>query len=179
MSNWKHARARDYLPEAKRLFGSPTFIANVPDGMAYWKMRGNNLFFDHTLRDENVKHCVPKPHHDFFYSTIKLYVPPEKLEDVLSISGSISYDGLKHLLSARCGGIGANIATLYLGAKVANDEYSIEEVKSEGLYVSYIRGEAMDHTEMKKDLRRLRTNNHRWYEKELKLAYYPLAFEKC
>ncbi|KKM74063.1 hypothetical protein LCGC14_1404210, partial [marine sediment metagenome] len=125
------------------------------------------------------RHCVPKPHHDFFYTSLKLYVPPSKLKDVLRISGSINYDGLKHFLTARCGGIGANIATLYLASKVAMGEYTIEEVKRAGLYVSHIRGEAMDHDEMEKELRRMKKTNHHRYAKQLKLPRYPLAFKHC
>nr|QBK87303.1 MAG: uncharacterized protein LCMAC201_02130 [Marseillevirus LCMAC201] len=188
MSNWIHKRPRNYLPTTKQLLGPPTFLANVEYGMAYWKLLGNNLYAEHMLKDEDVKHCVPKPHHDFFYTSLKIYVPPSKLEDVLAISGSVNYDGLKHLLTARCASIDANIATLYLSLKVAMGEYTIKEVKRAGLYASHIHGEAVDsrkpkvslsHDEMEKELRRMKKINHRQYKKQLKLHRYPLAFGKC
>jgi hypothetical protein len=179
MSQWFYKRPREYLPKAKQMFGPPTFIANVRGGMAYWKLHGNSLYSEHVLKDEDVRHCVPKPHHDFFYTSLKIYVPPSKLLDVLKISGSINYDGLKHLLTARCGGIGANIATLYLGAKVATGEYDIGYVKRAGLYASHIRGEAMDYQEMESELRRMKRSNHNRYQKQLELSRYPLAFKNC
>ncbi len=179
MSNWIHKHPREYLPVAKKLFGTPTFVANVENGMAFWKLKGNSLYSEHVLRDEDVKHCVPAPHHDFFYTSFKIYVPPSKLIDVLRISGSIGYDGLKHYLTARCGGIGANIATLYLGSKVAMGEYDIAYVKKAGLYVSHIRGEALSFDQMEQELRRMKKKNHAKYSEQLRLPRYPLAFKKC
>ena len=46
------------------------------------------------------------------YSFVKIYIPPEKLNDVQSISGSVNYDPLKHELFARCASFQANFATL-------------------------------------------------------------------
>ena len=37
----------------------------------------------------------------FLYSFVKIYIPPEKLSDVQSISGSVNYDPLKHLNEAK------------------------------------------------------------------------------
>ena len=93
-------------------------------------MENKGLFDEHILRDEDVKHCVPRNHHDYFYSSVKFFVPKKnKVFDVLKISGSLNYDGLKKLLTARCGGIGANYATLYLAMMVANGKLSISQVK--------------------------------------------------
>lgn len=179
MSSWINKRPKKYLPIAKKLFGQPTFIANVKNGMAYWKLHGNSLYAEHILRDEDVKHCVPKPHHDFFYTSLKIYIPPSKLLEVLKLSGSINYDGLKHLLTARCGGIEANIATLYLGTKIAMGEYDIDYVKKAGLYASHIQGKAMSYDAMEEELRRMKKLNHNRYKEQLDLSRYPLAFRKC
>lgn len=179
MSNWIHDRPRKYLKQAKKLFGTPDFVANKPNGMALWKMSGNSLFAEHLLRDEDVSHCVPAKHHDFFYTSIKMYVPPSKLLDVLSLSGSVNYDGLKKLITARCGGIGANIATLYLASKIANGEYDIQYVKKKGLYASHIRGEEKSYDDMKKELGRMKRKNHKKYSRQLDLPRYALAFKKC
>ena len=165
MSNWINKRPKEYLKDVKRLFGSPTFIANVENGMAYWKMSGSSLFAEHILKDEDVKHCVPAPHHDFFYTSIKIYVPPMKLLNVLKISGSISYDGLKHFLTARCGGFNANIATLYLGAKIAMGEYNIEKLKKDNLYIKHIQEKVLTYREMLSELHRLKRKNKKRYAK--------------
>ena len=177
MNKWKNSRPKNFYPKAVKLLGKPTFTANSPYGMAYWKTKG--LFNEHYLKDEEIKHCVPANHHDFFYSSIKCYIPPEKRLDVLSISGSINYDGLKKHITARCASIEANIATLYLGMCIANDVITIKDVKKEGLYGKYIRGEVETHRELKKQMMIIKKYNNKKYKKELSQPLDPLAFIKC
>ena len=105
ISNWRNERPKSYYPECIKMFGKPTFVANVKDGYALWKTRG--LFSQHLLIDEEVKHCVPRVHYDYFYSSVKFFIPKDKVCDVLKISGSLNYDGLKKgtygaLWSDRC-----------------------------------------------------------------------------
>ena len=177
VSNWYHSRPKSYYPRCIELFGKPTFVANVRRGYALWKTKG--LFTHHLLIDEDVKHCVPRPHHDYFYSSVKFYVPPNKLCDVLKISGSLNYDGLKKELTARCGGIGANYATIYLGMLVASGKLSITQVKAKDMYPRMIRGEIMPHKEMAKKMMALKRENNKKYAKELGLEYATYAYEKC
>ena len=176
--NWRHERPKRFYPKAIRLLGKPTFTANKPHGMAYWK-KTHGLFDEHTLRDQEVPHCAPAHHHDFFYSSIRCFVPPDKRLAVLSISGSINYDGLTNLLTARCASIEANIATLYLGMCVANGVMSIEEVKRKGLYARHIRGEAETYGEMRKKMMRMKRDNHRRNKRQLDADFDPLAFSRC
>lgn len=179
VSNWKHIRPKKFFEKALKLFGIPTFVANVPNGMAFWKKSGNSLFDEHYIKDQDILHCVPAKHHDFFYSSIKCFVPPKLRLDVLSISGSINYDGLTKLLTARCASIEANIATLYLGMCVANEIMTIREVKKSGLYGKYIRGEMEQHNVMKRKMMLMKKKNHKKYKKQLSAPYDPLAFNKC
>lgn len=179
INNWKHKYPKQFYPKALKLFGKPTFIANVPNGYVYWKKAGNSLFDEHILKDEEIKHCVPGKHIDFFYSSIKCYVPTEKRIDVLSISGSINYDGLTKLLTARCASIEANIATLYLGMCVANNIMPIKHVKQKGLYGKYINGRMEPHSTLKKKMMEMKKKNKKKYSKELKSMFDPLAFQKC
>jgi len=177
VSEWKYRLPRQYYSKVVELFGDPKFVANIKGGMAVWTQRG--LYNEHILRDEHVNHCVPAKHVDFFYSSIKFYVPPNKLNDVLRISGSINYDGLKKMLTARCGGIGANIATLYLAMKVASGAMTIAEVKRKNLYVKHIRGEAESYNNMEKEMRVMKAKNTKKYKKQLASPRYELAFKKC
>ena len=142
-----------------------------------WKSKG--LFNEHILRDEDVKHCVPRPHHDYFYSSIKFYVPKDKLLDVLKVSGSLGYDGLKKLLTARCGGIGANYATIYLGMMIANGKLSIQQVQSDDMYPKMIRGELIPHDELHSIMYKLKRENHAKFNKHLDDDFAHYAFEKC
>lgn len=177
MLEWKNSRPKDYYPKCVEMFGEPTALAPQRHGFALWKTRG--LFEEHILRDEDVKHCVPAPHHDYFYSSVKFFVPPNKVWDVLKISGSLSYDGLKKTLMARCGGIGANYATIYLAMLVANNFIKISDVKKSKMYSKLIREEIMTHEEMKKEMIEMKKVNGKKYKKQLKLEYAPYAFKHC
>jgi hypothetical protein len=179
VSKWLHEKPRIFFAKALELFGEPTFVANVPNGMAYWNIKGNSLFSEHFLKDEMIEHCVPAKHHDFLYSSIKCYIPEDLRKAVLSISGSIHYDGLKKLITARCASIEANIATLYLGMSVANGNMKIAHVKKAGLYGKYIRGEMEPHTELKKEMMIMKRENSKKYKNELNSPFDPLAFPKC
>jgi hypothetical protein len=177
VSKWTHVRPKEYYKNCVELFGKPDAISNVKGGFAFWKTRG--LFNEHILRDEDVKHCVPAPHHDYFYSSVKFYIPADKVWDVLQISGSIAYDGLKKYLTARCGGIGANYSTIYLGMLVANGELSIKEVKKTDMYQKMIRGEIIPHKEMHSIMYQLKRENNKKYEKEIKYEFATYAFKNC
>lgn len=177
VSNWQHGRPKKYFRKCVELFGEPVFVANVRHGHALWKTKG--LFTQHLLIDEDVRHCVPRPHHDYFYSSVRFFVPKNKVCDVLKISGSILYDGLKKELTARCGGIGANYATLYLGMLVASGKMSIGEAKRDDVYPRMIRGEIMPHSEMSTKMMALKRANNKKYEKELKNEFATYAYSKC
>lgn len=177
VSNWGHKRPKAYFSRCVELFGEPTFVVNKKHGYALWKKRG--LFTQHLLIDEDVKHCVPRPHHDYFYSSVRFFVPKDKVCDVLKISGSLNYDGLKKELTARCGGIGANYATIYLGMLVANGKLSIKDVKKNDMYPRMIRGEIVPHKEMAKLMMKLKRANNKKYHKELDYEYAVYAYDKC
>ena len=177
MDRWHHQRPKKYFSRCIELFGQPTFSANVRHGHALWKTKG--LFTQHLLIDEDVKHCVPRPHHDFFYSSVKFFIPKNKICDVLKITGSINYDGLKKELTARCGGIGANYATLYLGMLLASGKLSLSQIKSRDMYPRMIRGEIIPHKEMAKKMMGLKRENNKKYSKELSYQYATYAYDKC
>ena len=177
VSNWYHSRPKNYYKSCIKMFGKPTFVANVRHGYALWKTKG--LFTHHLLIDEDVKHCVPRIHHDYFYSSVKFFVPKDKLCDVLKISGSINYDGLKKELTARCGGIGANYATLYLGMLVASGKLSLAQVKKDDMYPKMIRGEIIPHDKLKKIMYKLKVKNNKRYKKQLAAEFADYAYNKC
>mgnify|MGYP000553586535 CR=1 FL=1 len=177
VNKWRNNRPAKFYQKAFDLLGKPNFVANVPHGMAYWKTKG--LFSEHFLIDEEVYHCVPAKHHDYFYSTVKFYVPPNKLKDVLSISGSIRYDGLKKELTARCASIYANVATLFLGMSIVDGTLTIEDVKKKHMYAKHIRGEAQTYEHMRKRMNMMKRKNKEKYEKQIKAPFYGLAFKGC
>mgnify|MGYP001059045026 CR=1 FL=1 len=77
---------------------------------------------------------MPLPHRDFLYTYINYDVSPNIFTDVLSLSGSVSYDPLKKLIRARCGSQEANIATLYLTTEIASGNQTIEDIQKNKIY---------------------------------------------
>lgn len=123
LGNWKHQKPQKQFIKLLNALGEPSVISNVQDGIVIWtkndlkgvEILGNQSCFEEMiLRDEAVEHNCPSKHHDYFYSYVKVGVHPSQINMLFSISGSVSYDPLKNLLSARCATLAANIATLTL-----------------------------------------------------------------
>jgi len=118
-------RYKDVINE----FGNPDILINQPGGMAIWKKK--DFFEEIILKDESIPHQKPKPHCDFLYAKINVYIPSKYILKILSLSESITYDKLKKELTARCHFMGANIATLYLALAIAKDPNNFEFYKSQ------------------------------------------------
>lgn len=140
---WKNKSAIKLYSHIVKLFGEPVDLVEHKDGLAIWmkhrmkkKVFGlRNVFQEHILRDETVSHNCPKKHTDFFYSYIKIEIPPHKLPYVLSLSGSIGYDPLKKYFYARCASLDANIATLKVATDILLDKKV--EIKLDGEMYKY------------------------------------------
>ena len=131
------------------------------------------------INDESIAHCVPSPHRDFLYTSVNYEIPQKKVLDVISLSGSVSYDPLKKYLTARCATEDANIATLYLATSIGNGHVSFEKVKKEKLYKKIIESlSSSENTEIyyRKLCQNLKKQpgNPKW------TGYFPLSFpEGC
>ena len=68
-------------------YGKPSYCVNQKHGVCKWiKGETEKDISPHeliTLKDEYVEHTKPKPHRDFVYSVVKVYIPPEFLVDDL------------------------------------------------------------------------------------------------
>ena len=151
-------------------FGEPDVVANQPGGICIWYINQDNNDPHHSieLKDQYVPHCVPAMHNDFLYSYIKIYIPPEKLNDVLSVSGSVGYDGLQKMLYARCASFEANMATLRTVFNVLNNKNTNYGNNIKNRYSSYEKNKNVVRKELLK--------NQKKYKKYLNSPYYDLAF---
>ena len=151
-------------------YGKPDVIANQPRGICIWYIEQKNGDVHHSiiLKDEYVSHCVPAKHNDFLYSYINIYVPPEKLKQVLSVSGSVGYDGLQKLIYARCASFEANMATLASVFLVLNNKDPNYVYNIKNRYDSFENNTKLVKSELKK--------NQRKYREQLSMPYYDLAF---
>ena len=174
LNNWESKMAVQYFDTIVKKYGLPYIRVNKKGGFCVWKydtIPEGDIHTRIVLKDEAIPHEYPKQHHDFLYSHIKVYIPPNKLNAVQNISGSIGYDPLKKELYARCGSFSANNATIRTVFDVLNDtktkyEENINNMKKEEEHnIVYIKDEL--------------DKNHKQYEEEMKLYCYPGASTKC
>lgn len=100
-------QAADYGHKLIQAFGEPD---GVMYNQLYWK-EGDQMKHI-VLKDEQVEHSFPKEHLDFVYSSWEIEVPDHLHSLFAHVSGSIIIDGLKNLVTARCGTLHANAVTL-------------------------------------------------------------------
>ena len=150
-------------------YGKPHILVNQPNGLCIWnKFPKGDPHVRIELKDEYVAHCAPAKHYDFLYSFVKIYIPPEKLNDVQSISGSVNYDPLKHELFARCASFQANFATLRTVFNTLDEESTDYSTNINQRDQTYIPNEEYVKKKVKE--------NQKKYKKELTWSYYPGAF---
>lgn len=146
---WHHDEPKQRLSETIKLYGKPSAIINARGGMAYWhkpsyKHTNKSYKYPNTcyewlmIKDEDIPHNYPVPHSDFFYGAVVIDIPDDKLLDVLLISKSMWYDRLTKQLIARCHVESAIATSLLLGVRVAKNILTLEKIKSQDLYKTYM-----------------------------------------
>jgi hypothetical protein len=137
--DWQEEEASALLCALTAQLGPPHALAPQEGGLAIWRAPDGTGVDSITVKDEAVAHRCPAAHHDFVYSTVHVRIPPEQVFDVMRLSGSVSYDALKQELTARCGSLEANLATLALATDIATGSSAVDEVQSDGLYAQTIK----------------------------------------
>lgn len=175
LTNWENEDAKLFLDEIYELYGNPYMVKNKRGGFCVWKydtIPKHDIHEKIILKDESIPHDFPSFHHDFLYSYIQVYIPPEYLTKVQNISGSIGYDPLKKEMYARCASFQANYATLRTVFDVLNDkntDYSLNinnKLIDEEYNIKYIKEQ-------------ININSNK-YAEFIKLDCYPGAFpDKC
>lgn len=141
--NWINLNAKKVYLETVDIYGTPTTLCSNKGGIAIWNKKDlankelfglENCFNEIIIRDESIKHLCPKEHYDFIYTSIIVPVEPHQVSILSSLSGSVSYDPLKNTVSARCGSIEANIATLKLCTDLLLGNDEITKVHNNGTY---------------------------------------------
>lgn len=168
LSNWDHDEPKKYYNTLVEIYGKPDIIVNQKGGLCIWYGKRNDYYHHLELKDEYVPHCVPAQHYDFFYTYVKIYIPPDVFPKVMAISGSIGYDGLKKLLYARCGSIEANLATL---ATVFNTIRG-----SNPSYPDAIKNKDKNKNNNKKMIEQEVKINQNTYKIQLEQPYFDYAF---
>jgi hypothetical protein len=174
INRWNHDLFKSYKKLRQEVGREPDYIVNQPNGLVCY----NNptvWIVEHVLKDEYVSHCVPKNHIDYLYTTVKIYVPPERVPDVQSISGSVILDLLKNTVSARCASTGANYATLRTVVDVINGKGNFSRNDISNMYKTNL-SNIWDEFESNKE----KVRKHVIKNQIIELQYHPFAFpEGC
>jgi hypothetical protein len=169
---WEHANAVERASQVAFVLGKPASLnrkssddevkfggeaTSKSEGFAAWNYvtiplgGGKNVVFDEwKIIDEEIPHIVPAPHNDFFYVKYDLFVPDERVEDVLSLSESITYDRLTKHVTARCHFMPANIVSIYLASRIANGTKPARHARQE--YGVLIKALAEEEAKAKHDI---------------------------
>ncbi len=152
-NRWFHTEPKQRLSETIVKYGKPTAIINARGGMAYWHKPSLKPSLKHTsksynypdtcyewlmIKDEDIPHTYPVAHSDFFYGSVVIDIPDDKLLDVLLISKSMWYDRLTKQLIARCHFEEAIVGSLLLGVRVAKGTLTLEAIERDDLYKKYM-----------------------------------------
>jgi hypothetical protein len=180
ISEWVHC---EYLLKFYKILvkelGEPSYVVNKKNGIVVWdkhstNKKWENWMVEHYLKDEKVHHCVPKKHTDFFYTTVKIFVPADKVPLVQSISGSVILDLLKNTVTARCGSTNANYATLRTVVVVLEGTFNYPKKEISEMYKINL----SNMKDKEYNMNRVRTYIRKNPVKDME--YHPFAFpESC
>ena len=188
---WEYKQPMKVYENIVERFGLPDSLAPQRGGIAIWNSvtgqydplyKSITVFDRHELRDELVAHACPAQHNDFLYSYIKIPIKPEQLEDVLKLSGSVNYDGLKKEIFARCANTCANVMTLFLATEIICSHISpgkhmnIQQIHKGNEYGKHI-NKTGDTKFMAETIEKLRSNISKIRSSQsLPLFHWPGAF---
>ena len=111
LQNWEYDDSKKYAEKLIKFYGQP-------DDVSKERLTWNTLNSfgkgerETYIVDESIPHSFPKPHRDYVYTVMSVKIPNEMLDTLGHVTGSIIYDGLKEEVTARCGSLYANAATL-------------------------------------------------------------------
>ena len=137
LKNWKHKDAKEYAEKLIEEYGQPD---EVTETMLKWNKLGS--FGDGEMEtyviDESIPHSFPAPHRDYVYTTMKMKVDSDMLDTLGHVTGSIIYDGLKETVTARCGSLYANAATMGFVKDMIDGKVPVEDEVAKKEYADRI-----------------------------------------
>ena len=137
LKNWKHKDAKGYAEKLIDEYGQPD---EVTETMLKWNKLGS--FGDGEMEtyviDESIPHSFPAPHRDYVYTTMKMKVDSDMLDTLGHVTGSIIYDGLKETVTARCGSLYANAATMGFVKDMIDGKVPVEDEVAKKEYADRI-----------------------------------------
>ena len=137
LKNWKHEDAKGYAEKLIDEYGQPD---EVTETMLKWNKLGSfgKGEMETYIVDESIPHAFPKPHRDYVYTVMNIKVPSDMLDTLGHVTGSIIYDGLKETVTARCGSLYANAATMGFVRDMVDGKVPVEDGPAKKEYAERI-----------------------------------------
>mgnify|MGYP001172081057 CR=1 FL=1 len=137
LKNWKHDDAKGYAEKLIKEYGQPD---EVTETMLKWNKLGSfgKGEMETYIVDESIPHDFPKPHRDYVYTVMNIKVPSDMLDTLGHVTGSIIYDGLKETITARCGSLYANAATMGFVRDMVDGKVPVEDGPAKKEYAERI-----------------------------------------
>ena len=137
LKNWKHDDAKTYAEALIKEYGQPD---EVTETMIKWNKLGSfgEGEMETYVLDESIPHDFPAPHKDYVYTTMNIKVDSDMLDTLGHVTGSIIYDGLKETITARCGSLYANAATMGFVKDMVDGKVPVEDDAAKKEYADRI-----------------------------------------
>lgn len=141
--NWDFQSSRDDLNFLIQLWGQPDVVSGQSGGSAIWrtetlhktKLFGvPNCLDEYEIRDEAIDAKFPIPRKENQYASIVIDIDPDVLQFVLNMSGSLMYDSLQGLLTARGANLADTISTLFLALRVVENPARLKNIQQKSAY---------------------------------------------
>lgn len=143
---WNNALAANRVYQLTTMLNrNPNAVVPQEGGLVIWlkppalnqDLRNQGYSYEKLeIQDVNYLHSKPVWHSDFMFLTLHLHIKPDKAKELMEISDSMVYYGVGHHLTATCGEVEANIATMVI-AKMYNEGY-ISKIEARERYNQYI-----------------------------------------
>tara|TARA_Y100001935_G_scaffold193553_1_gene161641 strand:- start:4142 stop:6871 length:2730 start_codon:yes stop_codon:yes gene_type:complete len=137
LKNWEHDDAKGYAEKLIKEYGQPD---EVTETMLKWNKLGSfgEGEMETYIVDESIPHSFPKPHRDYVYTVMNIKVDSDMLDTLGHVTGSIIYDGLKETVTARCGSLYANAATMGFVRDMVDGKVPVEDGPAKKEYADRI-----------------------------------------
>lgn len=143
--------------------GQPTIVNPNRGGLAIWQKANinnpkYNVFERIEIIDEQCFNDFPQPHNGFFYTSVKFAIPIQCLSNILSISGDITYDPPKKLLTVRGMSLSFNVALITVVCLYISGDISWYDIIDRNLVNKYLSHDRLINIRIQEsNLRKLRT----------------------
>lgn len=145
---WKNKLAIQRVEQCKKVIGRcPDLMDKEMGGKAEWLnvkawFHPSGIWENFSISDESFAHWRPERHYDFWFQTVKIDVPSDRVSDMLKISESFAYYRPAGFFTAGCHFYPASVVSAYCAKLYA--QRKLELTDTQLMYDRLIRASIMD-----------------------------------